>query len=293
LGYFSLGGGRRVKLVKVLEGSEGKIVIKERPIRPQLPGETLIKPKRVLLTPLDRLLVSGLINTYPPVLGSHAYGEILVQESVNEPQLVVVYPSSCKNFPVIKRDGFAAEITTVAKDDIVPAPRNLRYPEFYYIYSITLEAVYQSVGETLVIGENGLQTLLLASIADKNMVIATGENKLRGKTSARIVGDEKLRETSCDTIIVWSMDIERIEKILLDTESNKILVHPYTTCLNTTIYLPLEKHSIVKPVIHGKKDYEDNYGVLENVVSRSGFHMTISLYEMPPEIVKPYITVVL
>ena len=277
--------------IKTLEATRGGLTINIRPIRPQYPGTIIIKPDRVLLTPLDMLRLKGIINVHPPVLGTFASGETIYHSRINEPDRIVTYPVSCSEYPLIKREGFAAEITSISKKDTSPSCNDSLYPEFTYIYNVIIYALMQAKGETLVVGGNGLQTMMLASLLDHNSVITLGNVRFRGKTSARLIGLGKLEDTSWDNIIVWNMNEELIKEILSVTSSKKLLIHPFTACLLKEIPVNPDKHCEIH-VLHPieRKCFDES---LEGFIRKTNLHATVRLSEIPPQLPASYTTIIM
>ncbi len=280
-----------MKLARTLEVWKNKIRVRERPIRPQYPGTSMVKVNRALLTPLDSLLISGLFNPGHNVLGTLAYGINLSQSRADEPSLVTTHPISCDYFPVTSREGVASEITSIESESLSPINQGSRYPEMSYIYRLSHHTADSLKGVSLIIGGNGLQTMILSTLTDKNTVITGLKGKLRVKTESRIVGHDKIKDSNWDTIVVWTMNTEKTDWILDNTSSKRILVHPFTACLYRRLKINPERHESVS-VLHPPKNIETDYRRLDEIVSRTGLHDTIPAEEKVFDKVTPYLTIV-
>ncbi len=280
-----------MKTAKAILSENNRLVKKKRPIKPLLPTDFLFKPKRVLTTPLDILLLKGLLSTNPPVIGTFAYGSLMDSTEITDPVEASVFPINCRNFPLIEREGYAATLTTIPKEQAKPTATDVKLPEFYYIYQLVLNTIYRTKGSTLVIGGNGLQTRLLAFISNKNIVFTGVTPKQVGRTKARIIGKEKLKDTSWDTIIVWTIDVDKATEVLGTVSSRQLLFHPFTACLHKRISIPIEKHKYVD-VLHPTRLIEVERQ-LEKIVSQSREYISINYDEVGPTLDYLYMTIVM
>lgn len=279
-----------MRLKKRIIASNSGISVREFPIPPvDLQNrEVPLKMERVLITPLDYIILSGKVNR--TFLGTLGYGKVLEKASVNIPENASIYPIGCSNLPPIGRDGVGSEIYPYPIELLKKPPKELEYPEMLFIYDTMAELASLAEGTVLIIGGEGLQTAMLSKLL--NNAVITGVKKRIGE--AQVISYDKLQGTSWDTVIVNSVNLALIDLSLKVIKWNKLVINPFSACYIRQ--LPIgDSHSFTVSVAFPSKSRIKstwNYDVLENVVKDSGMHEEVSLNEIDKDFyTQQYVTV--
>ena len=280
-----------MRLIRRMKAEANRIVIQKLPIPPVNleKGEVAIKMERVLLTPLDFLLLQGYLDR--KFLGTLGYGRVLEKTSSDIPEKASLYPDKCSNFPPIGREGVGSEIYPYHPRLLKNPPVNLKFPEMIFIYDLVVTEAELAEGQTLVIGGEGLQTLLL-SVLLKDATLFGPEKRFKGLGNVPIISAENLAGSEWETIIVNTLNLSSTYYALKKTRWKNLIVNPFFACINEKVPISVNsfKATIAFPT-EKLRNIRISYEDLEKLTAESPFIQEISLGELGELELKGYISV--
>lgn len=272
-----------MRMTKRIVASFEGIKFEDAPIPPVNlnENEVIIELDRLLLSPYDYLLSRGLIESeFPRILGSLGSGRVLEQASIETPSYAAIYPRSCRDLPVIGRGGIGYLHLTFRKGGLAGTPPNLKHPEFLFIYDSIIRMSEEAVPPTLVIGSDGLQTLLLSEILED--AVFTGVKALRRiKENHKVISAENLESSEWNSIIVNTSRYSVLSKTLVKLKAKKIIVNPFVYCfIGSLPNIASTNYKIVVsfPLVEGTIPFA-SYNRLEKELEQSGMFEEASIEE--------------
>ncbi|AFH43369.1 hypothetical protein [Fervidicoccus fontis] len=279
-----------MKLTKRIANEYGGVVLEDSPIPPLLTREddVLIKAERILLTPIDHMCMKGyLLAKARGTLGTFAYGRALESKELSGSPEFSTYPNSCDCFPIISREGVGYFHTTFPSKCAKVPPRGLEAKEFFFIYDLILEIERTSEGRVLVVGGEGLQTLLLSHVLEGAVFTGIDDRKFL-KEGRRTVSLENIEGSRWDTVVINTLSVGKASLVLRRIEASKVVVNPFSLCLFKEISIPSSGEveivaSFPRRSYYGGERYEE----LEEARRMSGLHTTAHAGELNYPLTSP------
>ncbi|MEM0021027.1 MAG: hypothetical protein QW039_06305 [Fervidicoccaceae archaeon] len=285
--------GKRLRLIKRLTANSAKLSVENSPIPPVnlQEGEVPIRMERVLLSPLDHLAIQGMLQRR--YLGTFGFGKVLERTSQDIPETATIYPASCEHFPLIGREGTGSEIYPYPAKMIKHPRKSLELPEMQFIFDSVFTMAHLSEGQILIVGGEGLQTVLLSNVLEKAYLVGV-KKRLKGMGNITLLSEDGILNTKWDTVVLNSLNLTRAINLLRKIRWKKIVINPLSACLSRLVPIPLNgSFSAIVAFPSILNEVSGDYETMQKAVNESGMHEEISLRELNSEISAPYVTVLM